>query len=152
MPRPPCPAGRKGVRDATEPGPLCPQVPSPYAPISSTEENCPVLNVTAPPVADRRRGLPVLVWIHGDGAVGGGSLFDGRRLAGRDLVVVTPNYRLGAFDGLALPGLDGAGTFGLQGQWAALSWVRKNARAFAATPATSPSPGSPSARPPSPRT
>ncbi|MFF5254074.1 carboxylesterase/lipase family protein [Streptomyces leeuwenhoekii] len=124
----------KGVRDATEPGPLCPQVPSPYAPVSSTEEDCLVLNVTAPPVADRRRGLPVLVWIHGDGAVGGGSLFDGRRLADRGLVVVTPNYRLGVFGGLALPGLDGAGTFGLQDQRAALSWVRKNARAFGGDP------------------
>jgi para-nitrobenzyl esterase len=109
-------------------------VPSQYAPISSTEEDCLVLNVTAPPVADRRRGLPVLVWIHGDGSVGGGSFFDGRRLAERGLVVVTPNYRLGVFGGLALPGLDGAGTFGLQDQRAALTWVRKNARAFGGDP------------------
>ncbi|MGW4027621.1 carboxylesterase family protein [Streptomyces sp. NPDC005009] len=45
----------KGVRDATEPGPLCPQVSAQYAPISSTEENCLVLNVTTPPDSARTR-------------------------------------------------------------------------------------------------
>ncbi|CAL9647284.1 Para-nitrobenzyl esterase [Streptomyces sp. enrichment culture] len=124
----------KGVRDATGPGPLCPQVPSRYAPISSTEEDCLVLNVTTPPAPDRRRPAPVLVWIHGDGAVGGGAFFDGRRLAERGLVVVTINYRLGVFGGLALPGLEGSGTFGLQDQQAALAWVRNNARAFGGDP------------------
>ncbi|MEC4573183.1 carboxylesterase/lipase family protein [Streptomyces virginiae] len=124
----------KGVRDATAPGPLCPQVPSPYARVSSTEEDCLVLNVTTPPAADRRRAAPVLVWIHGDGSVGGGSFFDGRRLAARGLVVVTVNYRLGVFGGLALPGLEGSGTFGLQDQRAALAWVRRNARAFGGDP------------------
>ncbi|WP_345585536.1 carboxylesterase/lipase family protein [Streptomyces prasinosporus] len=124
----------KGVRDATRPGPLCPQVPSPYAPVSSTREDCLVLNVTTPPAPDRRRPAPVLVWIHGDGAVGGGAFFDGRRLAGRGLVVVTINYRLGVFGGLALPGLEGSGTFGLQDQRAALTWVRENVRAFGGDP------------------
>ncbi|WP_237283424.1 carboxylesterase/lipase family protein [Streptomyces alfalfae] len=126
----------KGVRDATKPGPLCPQAPSAYAPISSTEEDCLVLNVTTPPVTDRRprRAAPVLVWVHGDGSVGGGGFFDGRRLAGRGLVVVTVNYRLGVFGGLALPGLRGSGAFGLQDQRAALTWVRDNARAFGGDP------------------
>ncbi|MFF5106664.1 carboxylesterase/lipase family protein [Streptomyces sp. NPDC000134] len=124
----------KGVRDATKPGPLCPQVPSQYAQTASTEEDCLVLDVTTPPAADRRRPAPVLVWVHGDGAVGGGSFFDGRRLAGRGLVVVSLNYRLGVFGGLALPGLDGSGTFGLQDQQAALRWVRDNARAFGGDP------------------
>lgn len=126
----------KGVRDASKPGPLCPQVPSPYAQISSTQEDCLVLNVTTPPPSALRRAAPapVLVWIHGDGSVGGGALFDGRRPAGQGLVVVTVNYRLGVFGGLALPGLEGAGTFGLQDQQAALAWVRHNARAFGGDP------------------
>ncbi|CAM5643818.1 Para-nitrobenzyl esterase [Streptomyces alboniger] len=124
----------KGVRDATKPGPLCPQVPSSYAQISSTEEDCLALNVTTPPAAERRRAAPVLVWIHGDGSVGGGAFFDGRRLAQRGLLVVTVNYRLGVFGGLALPGLRGSGTFGLQDQRAALTWVRDNAGAFGGDP------------------
>ncbi|MER7832881.1 carboxylesterase family protein [Streptomyces sp. NPDC095602] len=131
---PPRPAARwKGVRDATKPGPLCPQVPSSYAPIASEEEDCLVLNVTTPPPA-ARRPAPVLVWIHGDGAVGGGAFFDGRRLAARGLVVVTVNYRMGVFGGLSLPGLEGSGTFGLQDQQAALAWVRRNAAAFGGDP------------------
>ncbi|GAA2407910.1 carboxylesterase family protein [Streptomyces glaucosporus] len=124
----------RGVRDATRPGPLCPQVPSQYARISSTNEDCLVLNVTTPPASAARRAAPVLVWFHGDGAVGGGSLFDGRRLAERGLVVVTVNYRLGVFGGLALPGLEGSGTFALQDQRAALEWVRRNAAAFGGDP------------------
>ncbi|MGX2992915.1 carboxylesterase/lipase family protein [Streptomyces sp. JNUCC 64] len=123
-----------GVRDATRPGPLCPQVPSPYAPIASTEEDCLVLNVTAPADGRSTGPAPVLVWIHGDGAVGGGAFFDGRRLADRGVLVVTVNYRLGVFGGLAHPGLEGSGTFGLQDQQAALRWVRANAAAFGGDP------------------
>ncbi|MFI0264159.1 carboxylesterase/lipase family protein [Streptomyces sp. NPDC017056] len=119
----------QGVRDAARPGPLCPQVPSQYAQVSSEEEDCLVLNVTAPAVV-RHRPAPVLVWIHGDGTVGAGSFFDARRLAGRGVVVVTVNYRLGIFGGFAHPGLRGSGTFGLQDQQAALRWVRRNAAAF----------------------
>ncbi|MGX8909103.1 carboxylesterase/lipase family protein [Streptomyces netropsis] len=121
----------KGVRDAGRPGPLCPQVASAYAKVTSLEEDCLVLNVTAPAAARR---APVLVWIHGDGTVGGGRFFDARRLAARGTLVVTVNYRLGVFGGFALPGLKGSGTFALQDQQAALRWVRRNARAFGGDP------------------
>lgn len=79
----PRPAGHwSGVRDTSRPGPLCPQVPSAYADISSLEEDCLVLNVTAPPKG-RGGPRPVLVWIHGDGSVGGGEFFGARGLADR---------------------------------------------------------------------
>ncbi|MCM2386959.1 carboxylesterase/lipase family protein [Streptomyces albipurpureus] len=122
----------RGVKDATTPGPLCPQVPSGYADISSLEEDCLVLNVTAPAAA--RTPRPVLVWMHGDGSVGGGEFFGARGLADRGVVVVTINYRLGIFGGYAQPGLPGSGTFGLQDQQAALRWVQRNARAFGGDP------------------
>ncbi|MGW0362764.1 carboxylesterase/lipase family protein [Streptomyces sp. NPDC002990] len=124
----------KGVRDATKPGPLCPQVPNPYAQISSLEEDCLALNVTTASGTRSGERRPVLVWIHGDGTVGGGSFFDGRRLAARGLVVVTVNYRLGVFGGFAHRGLPGSGTYGLQDQQAALRWVRRNAAAFGGDP------------------
>jgi para-nitrobenzyl esterase len=124
----------RDVRDATRPGPLCPQVPSPYANTASEEEDCLILNVTAPAATAPGRPAPVLVWIHGDGTVGGGDLFDARRLASRGLVVVTVNYRLGIFGGFAHPGLPGSGTFALQDQRAALRWVRRNAAAFGGDP------------------
>ncbi|MFK0118103.1 carboxylesterase/lipase family protein [Streptomyces sp. NPDC090994] len=124
----------KGVRNAVEPGPLCPQVAAPYAGVSSVEEDCLVLDVTTRAPAAAERPAPVLVWIHGDGSVGGGSLFDARRLADRGLVVVTVNYRLGVFGGFGYPGLEGSGTFALQDQQAALRWVQRNAAAFGGDP------------------
>ncbi|MFF5206462.1 carboxylesterase/lipase family protein [Streptosporangium sp. NPDC000396] len=122
-----------GTRDATRPGNMCPQVGSDYAKVASSAEDCLFLNVTVPRTP--RRNRPVMVWIHGDGALGSGDLSDARRIATRgDVVVVTINYRLGVFGGFGYPGLRGSGTYGLQDQQAALRWVRRNAAAFGGDP------------------
>ena len=114
---------------------MCPQQPSSYADVASLEEDCLCLNVTIPRRAGSHRGKPVMVWIHGDGAIGAGSIFDARRLATiGDVMVVTINYRLGIFGAFGHPGLDGSGTFGLQDQQAALRWVSRNAAAFGGDP------------------
>jgi para-nitrobenzyl esterase len=80
-------------------------------------------------------GLPVLVWIPGGGYVMGASSlpeFDGGRLAGGGVVVVTLNYRLGV-EGFGQ--IDGApANRGLLDQVAALQWVRENIRAFGGDP------------------
>jgi carboxylesterase type B len=124
-----------GIQPAQAPGSPCPQVPSSYADVSSIEEDCLFLNVTAPRDARPRAGKPVMVWIYGDGAVGAESFFDpGRLAADGDVVAVTINYRLGVFGGFGLPGLAGSGTFGLQDQQAALRWVRQNIAAFGGDP------------------
>jgi para-nitrobenzyl esterase len=123
------------VRDATRPGPMCPQQPSSYAEVASLAEDCLCLNVVIPRAAGPARPRPVLVWIHGDGAIGAGSFFDGRPLAtAGDVVVVTINYRLGIFGAFGYPGLEGSGAFGLQDQQAALGWVQRNAAAFGGDP------------------
>jgi para-nitrobenzyl esterase len=126
------PARWDGVRDATEPGPVCAQLPG-EVPDGSVSEDCLTLNVTAP--ANGRR-KPVVVWVHGGGFfMGAGSNYDARRLAERgDAVVVTINYRLGVFGYFGLPGLKGSGTFGLRDQQTALRWVRHNAGAFGGDP------------------
>ncbi|MYS84972.1 carboxylesterase family protein [Streptomyces sp. SID5474] len=125
----------RGVRDATAPGPLCAQLPAAHARVTGhLDEDCLLLNVTTPARTTPGRAAPVLVWIHGDGTVGGGEFFDGRRFADRGVVVVTINYRLGVFGGFAHPGLPGSGTFALQDQQAALRWVRRNAGAFGGDP------------------
>lgn len=122
-------------RDATNPGSMCPQQPSSYADVASLEEDCLCLNVTIPHAAGPQKLRPVMVWIHGDGAIGAGSIFDARRLAIiGDVVVVTINYRLGIFGAFGYPGLEGSGTFGLQDQQAALRWVARNAAAFGGDP------------------
>lgn len=121
-----------GIRDATTPGNPCPQIGSSYSDTKATDEDCLFLNVTTPSTEGLK---PVMVWVHGDGAIGAGHHFDATALATKgDVVVVTFNYRLGVFGGFGLPGLDGSGTFGLQDQRAALEWVRRNARSFGGDP------------------
>ncbi|NBE95549.1 carboxylesterase family protein [Nonomuraea sp. KC401] len=81
-------------------------------------------------------GRPVMVWLHGGGFTAGrGADYDPRRLAVQgDVVVVTVEFRLGVLGYVALPGMPGGGTFGLQDQQAALRWVRRNAAAFGGDP------------------
>lgn len=128
-PRPPRPW--REPRDATKPGDRCAQGQS-FTPPSYSED-CLYLNVTTP----QEPGLkPVMVWLHGGGnSYGSGGDFDPHRLAvGGDVVVVTINFRLGAFGFFGYPGLAGSGDFGLQDQQAALSWVQRNAVAFGGDP------------------
>jgi para-nitrobenzyl esterase len=104
-------------------------------------EDCLYLNVWAP--AGPRQRLPVLVWVHGGGFVeGSGSVrvYDGSNLAERGLIVVTINYRLGAFGFFAHPELteemrgEPPTNFGLQDQIAALKWIHENIAAFGGDP------------------
>lgn len=140
--KPPEPAPAwKGVRDATDFGPACPQPPSRPGSIyadqhAAMSEDCLSLNIWAPAGA---RKAPVLVWIHGGSLTTGASsetLYDGARLARRGVVVVSINYRLGVLGYLAHPGLsaespDGvSGNYGLLDQIAALRWVQGNIAAF----------------------
>ncbi len=134
-PRPP--ASWSGIRDATSPGHRCAQATG-LIDQASGSEDCLYLNVTTP-----RHGagnLPVMVWIHGNGFINGaGSLYDAQRLADSgNVIVVSPNYRLGIFGFLAHPALDHdrtlSGNFGLEDQQAALRWVQRNAAAFGGNP------------------
>ena len=76
-----------GVRDATVPGPVCPQPQRPFStwahgPLPETDEDSLTLNVWRPTAAGPAR--PVLVFLHGGGwALGWGSnsMLDGRHLA-----------------------------------------------------------------------
>ncbi|MEU7744020.1 carboxylesterase family protein [Nonomuraea sp. NPDC049158] len=123
------------VRDATRPGPRCAQNADPITGLpASDSEDCLYLNVTTPRRSPTLR--PVMVWVHGGGFTGGaGGEYDERRLAVRgDVVVVTVNYRLGAFGFFGYPGLADSGTYGLMDQQAALRWVRRNAAAFGGDP------------------
>jgi len=131
----------QGVRKATAFGPACVQphskAPSIYAnPPEKMSEDCLTLNIWAPKDA---KALPVFVWIHGGALVSGYSherLYDGARMAGKDVIVVSINYRLGVLGYLAHPGLSAesaegiSGNYGLLDQIAALEWVKRNIGAF----------------------
>jgi len=138
----------KDVRPATAFGARCMQQPlyddmmfrSP-----AVSEDCLFLNVWTPAAqADApKRGLPVLVYVHGGGFVAGDGSekrYDGAAMAKRGIVVVTLNYRLGVFGFLAHAGLrTGAaghvsGNQGMRDQAAALLWVRRNIAAFGGDP------------------
>ncbi len=140
--------GWAGVRDALAFGPAALQNESPlmtltgWAATCDPSEDCLSLNIWTPATDGAKR--PVFVWIHGGAftnGTGSQSAYDGRFLAERgDIVVVTLNYRLGAFGFLALEGLrdregGGLGNLGLIDQVAALEWVRDNIERFGGDPA-----------------
>lgn len=137
-----------GVRDCFTFGNACPQrfpvlmAAMPAMALNAPQnEDCLFLNVWRP--AGERKDLPVMVWIHGGGyTMGAGSqpMYDGEELAKKGVVLVSMNYRLGAFGFLAHPALskeskDGvSGNYGLLDQIAALRWVQKNIAAFGGNP------------------
>jgi para-nitrobenzyl esterase len=134
-----------GARDATRFGPVCPQAPAPFdsfigGALRMQSEDCLYLNVFTPEPDGAKR--PVMLWLHGGAfVIGAGSqpIYDGSRLAARNVVVVTINYRLGAFGFLALADLTGStipgsGCEGLADQIMALDWVRRNIAAFGGDP------------------
>ena len=103
-------------------------------------EDCLYLNVWSNAAAPTEK-RPVMVWIHGGGfqfGTGRNPRTDGARLASKGVVVVSLNYRLGAYGFFAHPQLRSegrlAGNFGLQDQIAALQWVRANIAQFGGDP------------------
>jgi len=145
---PPAPAPRRsGALDAGDYGPTCIQAVRPDGALTAgggrpQSEDCLSLNVWAPRGARR---APVMVWIHGGAhrfGSGANPVYDGGAFARDGVVLVTFNYRLGAFGYFAHPALtraanadDPLGSYGLMDQMAALAWVRANIAAFGGDPA-----------------
>ena len=136
------PAAWTGVRDATKFGAACMQPESQQSPRSEMSEDCLFVNVWTPSLKPAQPA-PVMVWIHGGSFVSGaGSLpgYDGSRLAMRNVVVVTINYRMGVFGYMAHPDLTAesphhtSGNYALLDQMAALRWVRDNVAPFGGDP------------------
>ena len=136
--------GWDNVRDAKQFGPRCMQAPI-FADMvfrsNGVSEDCLYLNVWTPAESGQR--LPVLVYFYGGGLIAGDSSelrYDGESMAEHGIVVVTVNYRLGAFGFLAHPELTAeapyhtSGNYGFLDQVAALQWVHDNIFAFGGDP------------------
>ena len=137
----PGPAPRwSGVRDATLPGPIPPQLPSRLDAVNGVydaeqSEDCLHLDIWTGHSANDR--APVLVFLHGGAFMtGGGSLpcYDGETLAKENgLVVVNITYRLGILG--FWPGADFGGlNLGLHDQIAALRWIKQAIGCFGGDP------------------
>ncbi len=130
--------------DGTSFGPAAPQaVDGPLGDIvpgmkvrETDEASCLTLNVWAPPPEGEPK--PVLVWLHGGSFVIGASsqpVYDGTLLAQeQDVVVVSANYRIGAFGFLDARSFGGVANCGLRDAICALEWVRDNIAAFGGDP------------------
>ena len=106
-------------------------------------EDCLYLNVwtKAPGKVDAK--LPVAVWVFGGGMREGWSSepeFDGQEWAGKDVVLVSFNYRVGPFGFFAHPELSAedpehaTGNWGTLDQIQALKWVKENIAQFGGDP------------------
>jgi para-nitrobenzyl esterase len=143
--RPPQPVPAwEGVRSAREFGPRCMQgrIYDDMIFRDGMSEDCLYLNVWTPAQSPAER-LPVMVWIYGGGFQAGSASEprqDGTRLAGKGVVVVSMNYRLGVFGFFSHPELTkeserhASGNYGLMDQTAALRWVHDNIARFGGDP------------------
>ncbi len=134
-----------GVRDAKQFGPRCMQrnvFGDMNFRANGMGEDCLSLNVWTPAKSGREK-LPVLVYFYGGGFIAGDGSeprYDGASMAGRGIVAVTVNYRLGVFGFFAHPELTkespnhASGNYGLLDQYAALKWVQQNIAAFGGDP------------------
>lgn len=150
---PAAPANRSATLNATTYGPQCMQMTSSQGIFAtgSTDmsEDCLYLNIWTPEYnttdADeiRAKNLPVYYWIYGGRyEMGSGDVvtYDGSGLAIKDIIVVTVNYRVGAFGYLAHPLLsaesphNSSGNYGTLDQIAGLQWVHDNIANFGGNP------------------
>lgn len=101
---------------------------------TESSEDCLYLNVWTPQNRSSGVPLPVMLWLHGGSyRIGSANLdlHDGSALAGYgQVVVVSTNYRLGAFGFMNANVTDISGNMGLWDQYLALRWVHNNIAKF----------------------
>jgi len=112
----------------------------PGNPSTAQSEDCLNLNIYKP---QGKTNLPILFWIHGGGYTigsGGSTLYAINPDLAGNAVLVTMNYRLGAFGFFAHPDLSTEDAYGVSGNQGsrdiilALKWVNNNARAIGGDP------------------
>ncbi|CAI5454148.1 unnamed protein product [Caenorhabditis angaria] len=99
------------------------------------DEDCLYLNIFSPDISrNAQQQYPVVVFFHGGNfQTGSANDWPAHGLASRGMVVVTVNYRLGAFGFMSLGDSD-SGNYGLQDQRLALEFVRDHIANFGGDP------------------
>jgi para-nitrobenzyl esterase len=131
----------KGVKKVDAFANACMQAPNTQGNTAPVSEDCLYLNVWTPATAANGK-MPVIVWIHGGGYVGGSTsigMYDGTGFAKKGVVLVSLAYRLGPYGFMAHPELSresgkGSGAYGIQDLVAGLQWVKTNASVFGGDP------------------
>jgi para-nitrobenzyl esterase len=135
--------GWSGERDATAKGPNAPQILRDFPGMDTTPfigdgwhkgDDYLTANIWTPDVV--AKGLPVMVFIHGGGWVGGTSecaAYDGTSFAKNGVVLISICYRMSVEGVLPLAGA--ATNICLRDMLAALAWAQKNAANFGGDPA-----------------
>ncbi|XP_043247663.1 carboxylesterase 1E-like [Amphibalanus amphitrite] len=129
------------ILDASEHGSQCAQFDFRKNATRVGSEDCLFANIYTPWLPGKadspRRGLPVMVYIHGGGFFfgdGDAETHGPEYLMDEDVVVVTFNYRLGVFGFLTTHDAAAPGNFGLLDQVLLLQWVQDNIAAFGGDP------------------
>ena len=106
-------------------------------------EDCLYVNVWTKKPGNTSAKLPVALWIHGGGyreGFGTEPEFDAQEWAGKDVVLVSINYRLGVYGFMAHPLLSEespngvSGNYGILDMIQALKWIQKNVEQFGGDP------------------
>ena len=107
-------------------------------------EDCLYLNIWTPVAGDKRKKLPVAMWIHGGGYREGFAfepeMDGGEDWASRGVILVSVTYRLGVIGFFSHPLLSAesphgvSGNYGLMDQAAALKWIYDNIEQFGGDP------------------
>lgn len=124
-----------GVLNATEYSPMCMQLN--LLSDSPVSEDCLYLNVFTKNLPSETNGglKPVIAYVHGGAfQLGSASDHSPHLLMERDVVLVTINYRIGAFGFLSLGTEEIPGNAGLKDQAMALNWIKLNIEKFGGDP------------------
>ncbi|KAJ5813667.1 uncharacterized protein N7503_000417 [Penicillium pulvis] len=132
--RPPQPAPAwNGTLKTTSFGLTCPSTETG----DDIGEDCLTVNIWSPATSADAK-LPVMFWSNAGGEGSSTSTYDGGGMAGKDIVFVSYNYRVGALGWLTLSELEketgATGNYGLLDSIAALKWVHENIAAFGGDP------------------